>query len=524
MNTYNIYWGETHDNTYQFAEGENPPITRAMERAAGHLDFYAAAYYTAFSPTHRPGGHPTDIAGKIAVAPETWKPRERLDREWAEVQEATRAINRPGSFVTFPGYEWQGDGSSGDHNVFYLREGLPIFRVQTIAELYDCLRGRDAIAIPHHTAYRPGLRGRDWSVLDERLSPFSEVYSIHGCSETDEEWVGMRRNSSMGPNIGGGTWQDALDRGYHLGAICSNDNWGDMPGHFGWGRMACLARELTREALWEAFLDRRVYGVTGDRIQIDFRVTDAAMGRAIKAEGERKIRVRVVGSDALDRIEILRNGRVIATHCHQGTWEMPQPETRARFKMRIEAGWGPRPNQLPMPDRKWKGELLVNGGRLLGFEPCWISPGQGRPLLRGECATFTFLTSTQYLHERSQNADVFEFEADLAAEIRVRMNGLEESGTLADLARGSREMWFREESIRTLYERAGIAPGSPPRQDIYHGTAYKVKLHRPIPEAAYTAEFAIEDDEPFEGEIHYRVRVEQRNAQRAWSSPIWVRR
>jgi hypothetical protein len=54
--------------------------------------------------------------------------------------------------------------------------------------------------------------------------------------------------------------------------------------------------------------------------------------------------------------------------------------------------------------------------------------------------------------------------------------------------------------------------------------AYKAKLHRAVPEAGFTAEYGLEDDEPFDGEIHYRVRVEQRNGQRAWSSPIWVRR
>jgi hypothetical protein len=32
-----------------------------------------------------------------------------------------------------------------------------------------------------------------------------------------------------------------------------------------------------------------------------------------------------------------------------------------------------------------------------------------------------------------------------------------------------------------------------------------------------------EDDEPLDRETNYRVRVEQRNGQRAWSSPIWVR-
>lgn len=51
----------------------------------------------------------------------------------------------------------------------------------------------------------------------------------------------------------------------------------------------------------------------------------------------------------------------------------------------------------------------------------------------------------------------------------------------------------------------------------------KAKVHRAIPEAGYVAGMEWEDDEPLEGETHYRVRVEQRNGQRAWSSPIWVR-
>jgi hypothetical protein len=52
--------------------------------------------------------------------------------------------------------------------------------------------------------------------------------------------------------------------------------------------------------------------------------------------------------------------------------------------------------------------------------------------------------------------------------------------------------------------------------------AYKAKVHRAIPEAGYTARMEFQDDEPLQGEANYRVRVEQRNGQRAWSSPIWV--
>ena len=521
-----IYWGEAHDNTYQLeshlAGNEPPHAVTALERAASHLDFYAAAYYTAEASAFQEGGHLSQSDSPHELVLEGWKPQGRLDSEWPEVQAATREMNRPGSFVTFPGYEWQGDGSSGDHNVFFLREGGKIHRVAKLAELYGGLRGQDAIAIPHHTAYRPGRRGRDWSVFDERLSPFAELYSVHGCSETDEEWVGMRQNSHLGPPVGAGTYQAALDRGYHLGAICGTDNWGEMPGHFGQGRMACLAAELTREALWEAFLERRVYGVTGDRVQLDFTVNDAVMGSIINAGSPRRIRVGVVGSDAIDRIEILRNGRVIATHCHQGTWDMPPAGRRSRFKMRIEAGWGPRPNELTIADQEWRGELRISGGRVLGFEPCWIAPGQGVPNLEGEQASFTFLTNTDHLQDRWQNANVFEFEADPAAPLCIRLNGLQETGTVKDFASSSREMWFRDDCVAFLQDVAGIEPDSPERDDVYHHVAFKAKLHRPVPEAAYMAEFCIEDDEPLEGEINYRVRVEQRNGERAWSSPIWV--
>jgi hypothetical protein len=527
MADYRVFWGEAHDNTYQL-EDRSLPINENLTLAASHLDFYAAAYYTASAGAFQPEGHLAESDRPHALVLEDWKDENRLEWEWQEVQQACRNFYRPGQFVTFPGYEWQGDGSSGDHNVFFLREGYPIFRVNALSELYHCLRsschdGYEAMAIPHHIGYRPGRRGRDWSVFDEELSPFAEIYSIHGCSETDEEWIGLRQNSHMGPGQGGGTYQDALDRGYHLGAVCSTDNWGQMPGHYGRGLMACLAKELTRESLWKAFKTRRVYGVTGDRIQIDFRLNNAPMGSIVESNDKRTIAVRVVGSDALDRIELLRNGNVINTHCHQGTWGWPQPGERSRFKLRIEAGWGPRPNEMEVPERLWNGELIIPNGKITGFEPCWIAPGQNPPQIQRERAVFSLLSSTKTLKERSQNAFIFQIEAEPDSPVTVRMNGLEERGSLRELGKASRIMWFKDECVELLNDRAGIRPGSPEREDIYWHVAFKTKIHRPVPEAGHSAEFVFEDNEPLKGETNYRIRVEQRNAQRAWSSPIWVR-
>ena len=84
------------------------------------------------------------------------------------------------------------------------------------------------------------------------------------------------------------------------------------------------------------------------------------------------------------------------------------------------------------------------------------------------------------------------------------------------------DLTLPEVAERLLAERRDLDPGSPERRDIYHFLAYTAKVHRLIPESGYTARLELEDDQPLDGESHYRVRVEQRNAQRAWSSPIWV--
>jgi hypothetical protein len=131
-------------------------------------------------------------------------------------------------------------------------------------------------------------------------------------------------------------------------------------------------------------------------------------------------------------------------------------------------------------------------------------------------------SSSKNLKERFQNANVFEFESEINDTLKLKLNGMEERATVADLASGSCILWYRDECVKMLEKRTGLKPGSPERDDIYYIMAYLSKIHRVIPEAGYSAEVVIEDNEPLKGEANYRVRVEQRNGQRAWSSPIWV--
>ncbi len=515
-----LYWGDTHHNIF-VAPYRDIDVGRVCATARDHLDFMTMAYYTPELAPYKPGLNPE---GKTGFRTERWKPQDRLDRQWAMVTEATRTHNDEGRFVLFPGYEWQGNSTSGDHNVVYRSEGPPIYRVDTLAELYECLRREDAIAIPHHTAYLPGMRGKDWSVHDERLSPFSEVYSVHGCSETDEGWVGMWHNHHMGPPVYEGTYSAALRRGLHVGAICSGDSFGyeSLSGTYGQGLMGVYASELTRQALWDAFRARRVYGVTGDRIALEFSVGGVAMGACATLSGAREIRVGVRGLDAIDRIEILRDERVIHTHCHQGTWEPPRAGSGGRFLLRLEAGWGPTEQELEVGEHRWEGCLRLSQGRFIRSVPCWVTHGQAPVVLGRDTAAFSMTTRPGQVRQAWQNANVFECEADPGSTVSVQLNGMEWCGTVAEMMTGSRVMWFRDECVKTLRGLRGLSPEECPRDDPYYQLAYKARIHRVQPECAYTATCTIVDDEPVAGETCYRVRVEQRNGQRAWSSPVWV--
>ena len=104
----------------------------------------------------------------------------------------------------------------------------------------------------------------------------------------------------------------------------------------------------------------------------------------------------------------------------------------------------------------------------------------------------------------------------------LSLNGLVAHGTVRELSAHSRLLWYRDECVQLVRETTGVEPENARRGDVYYQLAPKVKLHRAIPTAGYTATLSITDDEPVERETHYRVRVEQRNGQRAWSSPIWV--
>ena len=507
MKGYKLFWGDFHTHLTDFDRGDE-----ILEAASRNIDFTAVLCY------------PFIYEWKRSLHIESVGERPEFGEWWKRLQELCRTHHEPGRFVTFLGYEWHGNRTRyGDHNVIYFDEDSPLDAAWTLEDLYAHLKERRAIAIPHHTAYCPKRRSKDWDIFDENLSPVMEIFSIHGSSEGCNTPFPLETNSSMGPRTTGGSFQEALARGYSIGVIGSNDGSG-LPGRWGRGRAAVWATECTREAIWEAILARRTYATTGDRIELKFQVAGTEMGSITRAQSEVHAELSVIGSGAIDRIELLQNGLVVDTYCHSGRWETKN-SLPGRFKVFIEAGWGPaQPYGHEPEDWKWNSRLDVSSGRIVGLEKCFTLPGQRVTSQDESHAAWELLTAGRIIRNPfgMRQGLIFEIEGTAETQLGLNVEGLEMKFSAKELLKGSHLIPLIQESKERTRRIFGLTEKDVVNPDTYYHNARKVKIHKAIPETGYRVAHTFGNLKLAEGRNSFYLRVSQLNGQLAWSSPVWV--
>jgi hypothetical protein len=244
---------------------------------------------------------------------------------WEEIRAQVGAFHEPGRFVTLLGYEWTSWIHGHRHVLYFGDEGRVYDSVDPAfdspSKLWDALRGQPALTITHHTAGGP--IAEDWDVPpDPELEPVTEVASVHGSSEAPDS------PGVIYDPVAGNFARDALDRGYRLGLVGSGDSHDGHPGlaqiasHTG-GLVALLADELTRQGVLEALRARRVYATNGPRIVLHVTLDGAPMGAVVPVTGKaRVLEGLVVGTTPLERVDLVRAGKVVRTFAGTGSEEM----------------------------------------------------------------------------------------------------------------------------------------------------------------------------------------------------------
>ncbi len=506
---YEHLWADMHANIHHNQMGQ---LDRWYEQAKQVMDFWPIAYYP-FAIRRTPtGGELEDLI-----------PEADWQRDWQQVLALARRAQDEG-WPLFPGYEWQGNGADGDHNVFFPGVEGPFAQPRTYLELRDELKGTGAIAVPHHVAYQPGSRGKNWDTHDPEFSPIAEIYSSHGSSENDDGPLDMERHEHMGPRTSVTCYEEGLRRGIEVGCIASGDNH-TVPGESSHGMMCVLARSRSREDIWEGLRARRTYGVSRSRMDIDFTINDVPMGGRV-APGAGLLRLDVAAANAIDRVEVLKDNILETMLVHSGTWERQSLPARFAFKFEVEFGWGPETRLFPdAAEKLWQGRLEVPG-RLLSVEKLWNSFGQ-QVVEQSETGCEFRLTTHRGTEtgkwmgpsQVRREGFVFEVEGGIDDVLTLTVDGEVYQLPVRMLLDGTRIFAQYRQCEQRITEKFGPTPHY--RDDFIWHCAFKFRVRRAAPAAAYTlhAELPL----TLVQGSQYRARVWLKNGDAAWVSPIFCR-
>ncbi len=491
---FTLFWGDLHNhNAVGYAKGS---LERTYDIAREHLDFFA---FTPHAQWHDMPEMPNNAHMK-------WVNGFRATRDaWPKVQKFAAAHNKPGRFVSFLAYEWH-SSRYGDYCLYYPGDNMPLEYFDHVRDLQRYARQTRSLIIPHHLAYKQGWRGANWDYLDPSVSPALEIFSEHGLSEYDRGPGDYIRHSN-GPRWSRNTLRAALDRGFHVGVIAGSDDHFGYPGAYGEGLVGLYARELSRACLLEALRARRSIAVTGDRIALTAKLNGQWMGAVLPFTAERQLDIAVTGGDEIDRIDVIKNGRVIARHFPEDH-RRPGASWAGEALCRLEFGWGPWAalNMARVCD--WEGAVTVTNGKLLAVTPCFQSgpyeeDRRNRILERtaASCRFRLYTSRREAFAERATNAVVLHLAGGRDAVLELTLT----SPTKLSLRR----------RLGELAEHNEIEFTGP-------FTSESFIVHRLVTPDLFRTTFRLTDKGRPGRTDWYYVRVTQTNGHQAFSSPFWV--
>jgi hypothetical protein len=268
---------------------------------------------------------------------------------WWLTQKTTDVFHVKGRFTPMFSYERSVAYPHGHRNCVFARRGvrtLPRLDQPDVQKrvggvhaddtrmLYRYLKELDGICASHTSA--TGM-GTDWRDNDPAAEPVVEIYQGDRMSYEKEAAprAGYDPKSGKKPaNIAGwyplGFINHALDKGYRLGFQASSD-------HFSTHISYCivLAERHDRAAILDGLRKRHCYGAT-DNIVLDVRSGGQVMGDDFKTNQVPALEIKVLGTAALARVEVLKDSSVVHTFepgkdTFESKWTDPKPEAGMHY-------------------------------------------------------------------------------------------------------------------------------------------------------------------------------------------------
>ena len=239
---------------------------------------------------------------------------------WWRTEKSYDLFRIRGRYLPLFGYERSVNYPNGHRNVVFDHRGvrtLPVGpdenqgRVNSGGIIYPYLRQDRGICFEHSLATD---QGTDWRDNDTDLEPLVEIYQ--GYHAAYEYAGGPRAESDTyhvqihGPYRPLGFWWNALDKGLLLGVQASSDH---ISTHVSYALL--LTPEVDRKVIVDNMRQRHAYAATSN-IVLDFEAQEAdgkrhLQGDWIQKAGPVKLTAKIMGTDVIQRVELIRNGKFV---------------------------------------------------------------------------------------------------------------------------------------------------------------------------------------------------------------------
>ena len=294
---FNVYYGHLHNHCNISDGWFSPDYAYRYARNNGRLDFFSLS------------DHSTSMTAS----------------EWADMKAAADKYNESGVFTAFWGFEWT-ENVLGHVTIInsadYITTAAP---ANTFTGLCNWLNKNECVAFFNHPG-RNNSTGKEFSHF--ATIPSDKIVGMELWNKTQrfEKYYYTDGYYTNDGNLG--CYDEALTRGWKIGAAGSEDN------HFGtWGnmtdsRLAVLASSNNRAEIMNALKARRFFSTYDKNLALSFKIDGEEMGSTVTGG---TCDVQILASDAdneiFDRIELIRNGFVIKS------WDpgSSNPVIRSRF-------------------------------------------------------------------------------------------------------------------------------------------------------------------------------------------------
>lgn len=323
---YKHYYGQLHSHTGEISDGQGTlDEAYTWARDNGKADFFAVTDHSNWFDNDTANENITELS-------------QSTSSKWKLMHSKADQYNKDGEFVAIAGYEMTWSGSTGGWG-----------HMNTFNTPWFASRTNSSMDLPSYYA-KIAADTDSISQLNHPGKTFGDFADFGYYSKSVDNVVHLVEvGNGEGPVHGSGYFPSyeyytrALDKGWHVAPSNNQDNH-----KAGWitandARTVILSSELTRDGIYDAIRNLRVYSTEDKNMEITYKVNDNIMGSILEAPEKLNIYINVKDPDEEDVIEevsIIANGGVeVASKTfddNEALWELELNPQYSYYYVRID--------------------------------------------------------------------------------------------------------------------------------------------------------------------------------------------